>query len=254
MLPHTNLGVLSRRGPRPPAGGDRLPGADAGVGLRAADGDGARRLADQAPGAAAGDDRGRRRAPDPLHQRDPRRHRRDGGGAGRLARGDRRRPLPPRPHPGGDPPELRPAPALLRARSGRDRRRSGTTSVGGSGGHRWRREPRHPRTRSGGDAGRLLRGRSDAGRSGSRHCSLPDWATAVTLDEHEAAGLRVPAADARTSASRCRPTSPSGGWSWSRPAPPTSGASRRTATTSLPSSRSPARTSCASRWSPQDTR
>ena len=45
MLPHTNLGVLSQGGPGPAARGDRVPGADAGVGRRAADGDGPRRLA-----------------------------------------------------------------------------------------------------------------------------------------------------------------------------------------------------------------
>ena len=49
LLPHTNLGVLGRTRPRPPARGHRLAGADAGVGLRAADGHGPRRLADQAP-------------------------------------------------------------------------------------------------------------------------------------------------------------------------------------------------------------
>ena len=56
LLPHTNLGVLSPRGPRAAARGDRLAGPDAGVGqpatLRRPPG-----LADQAPGGAAGDDR-----------------------------------------------------------------------------------------------------------------------------------------------------------------------------------------------------
>ena len=51
MLPHTNLGVLSPRRPRPAARGHRLAGPDARVDLRAADGDRPRRLADQAPGA-----------------------------------------------------------------------------------------------------------------------------------------------------------------------------------------------------------
>ncbi len=81
-----------RRRPRPPARGDGLPGPDAGVGLGAADGDRARRLADQASGAAAGHDRGGRRAADPVHQRDPRRDRRERGGADGLARRPRRRP------------------------------------------------------------------------------------------------------------------------------------------------------------------
>ena len=62
LLPHTNLGVLSRRDLGAPARGDGLAGPDAGVDLRAADGDGARGLADQAPRGAAGDDRRRRRA------------------------------------------------------------------------------------------------------------------------------------------------------------------------------------------------
>ena len=45
ILPHTNLGVLEPRGSRPAAGGHRLPGPDARVDLRAADGDGPRRVA-----------------------------------------------------------------------------------------------------------------------------------------------------------------------------------------------------------------
>ena len=57
LLPHTNLGVLGARGPRAAARGDGLAGADARVGLRAADADRARGLADQAPGAAPRDDR-----------------------------------------------------------------------------------------------------------------------------------------------------------------------------------------------------
>ena len=90
LLPHTNLGVPEPRGPRAAARGDRLAGPDARVDHRAADGDRPRRLADQAPGAAAGDDPRRRRAADPVHERDPGRHRRDRGRAGRVARGARR--------------------------------------------------------------------------------------------------------------------------------------------------------------------
>ena len=67
ILPHTNLGVLSKRGPRPAPRGDRFAGPDAGVDLRAADGDRPCRVADQAPGEAAGDDRSCRRAADPVH-------------------------------------------------------------------------------------------------------------------------------------------------------------------------------------------
>ena len=122
------------RGARAPARGERLDGPDAGVGVRAADGDGARGLADQASGA-----RGSRRSrppgelQDPVHERHPGRHRRDRGGADRLARGARRGARAPRPHPGGDPPELRAAPALLRAaRSPRSptRRRAGAGRSG----------------------------------------------------------------------------------------------------------------------------
>ena len=53
MLPHTNIGVAPREDLRAAARGDRLAGADARVGQRAADGDRPRRLADQAPGGAA---------------------------------------------------------------------------------------------------------------------------------------------------------------------------------------------------------
>ena len=107
------------RGARPAARGHRLPGADARVGQP-----GSRRppgLADQAPGAAAGDDPRRRRAADPVHERDPRRHRRVRGGPDGVAGGARRL----RPHPGGHPPELRPAPPLLRRGAGRHRDRRG---------------------------------------------------------------------------------------------------------------------------------
>ena len=61
--------------------------------------------------------RDRRRAEDPVHERDPGRHRRVRGGPDGVARGARRL----RPHPGDHPPELRPAPAATTARS---RRRS----------------------------------------------------------------------------------------------------------------------------------
>ena len=78
-----------------------------------------------------------RRAEDPVHERDPRRHRRDGGGADRLARGARGAARSTRPHPGGDPPELRAPPALLRAGAGRDRRRGGARVLA----HRGRGRP-----------------------------------------------------------------------------------------------------------------
>ena len=115
-------GGSQRRGPGAAAGGDRLAGADAGVGLRAADGHRPRRLADQASGAADGDDRRRRRAEGPVHQRDPRRHRRDRGGADGLAGGAGGAAGRARAPAGGHPPELRPPPELLRAGAGRHRR------------------------------------------------------------------------------------------------------------------------------------
>ena len=102
------------RRPRSAARGDRLAGPDAGVDLRAPDGHRPRRLPDQAPGAAPRDDRGGRRAEDPVHQRDPGRHRRDRGRAGRIARSVGGVARPPRPPPGDHPPELRSASALLR--------------------------------------------------------------------------------------------------------------------------------------------
>ena len=115
LLPHTNLGVLSREDLAPPARGDRLAGTDARIGQP-----GPRRppgLADQAPRAPARVHPHRRRAEDPVHQRHPGRHRRVRGRAGRRARGARRRTRRARPPAGGDPAELRPAPELLRRRS-----------------------------------------------------------------------------------------------------------------------------------------
>ena len=112
---------LHARGAGAAARGDRLAGPDAGVGQP-----GPGRppgLADQAPRRAAGDDPRRRRAAHPVHERDPRRHRRVAGGAHRRAGGARRGPSRARPPAGGDPAELRPAPALLRGGAGRDRRR-----------------------------------------------------------------------------------------------------------------------------------
>ena len=90
-------------------------------------------LADQAPGAAAGDDPRRRRAADPVHERDPRRHRRVRAGPRRRARGAGRGARRARPPAGGDPAELRPAPALLRRGAGRDRRRGGRARTGAPG-------------------------------------------------------------------------------------------------------------------------
>ena len=131
------------RGPRPPARGDRLAGPDARVGQprpRRPPG-----LADQAPRAPAGDDPRRRRAEDPVHERHPRRHRRERGRARRRARGAGGRARAARPSAGGHPPELRPAPELLRAGAGGDRR----GGVEGVLAHRHRAGPQLDLPRSG---------------------------------------------------------------------------------------------------------
>ena len=132
ILPHTNIGVLEREDLA------RLREVTASQGLMLESI--SERLMETVhagsptkhPAQAAGDDRGRRRAEDPVHQRHPRRHRRDRGGAGRIARSAGRGPRPPRPHPGGDPPELRPASAVLR----RARWRTSPTRLRASGGRR----------------------------------------------------------------------------------------------------------------------
>ena len=97
------------------------------------------------------------------------------GRAGRLARGARRLARAPRAHPGGDPPELRAAPPVLRAR-GRGDRGCGGASALGSG-------PTAPRFASGDERARAM--------------PLPDWATPDHARGHEAPGSRDPAADAR---------------------------------------------------------
>ena len=94
-------------------------------------------LADQGPGAAAGDAARRRGAEDPVHERDPRRDRRDRGRPDGGARGARRLRQPA----GGHPPELRPAPALLRRGAGRDRHRGRRGVLA----HRAARRPGRPR-------------------------------------------------------------------------------------------------------------
>ena len=121
MLPHTNLGVLSKEDLA------RLREVTASQGLMLESVD--ERLMetvhagspDQAPEGTPGDARSRRRAEDPLHDRDPRRHRREPRVPGRIAGSDRGGPREVRPHPGDHPPELRSAPALLRRRGGGDR-------------------------------------------------------------------------------------------------------------------------------------
>ena len=78
--------------------------------------------------------RGRRRAADPVHQRHPRRDRRVRGRPHGVARGARGLRSPA----GGDPAELRPAPALLRRGAGRhrDRRGRGVLAHGAARGRR----------------------------------------------------------------------------------------------------------------------
>ena len=154
------------RGPGAAARGDRLAGPDARV-----DQSGPGRPPGVArPSTRRSGSRRSRLAGElriPFTTRDPGRDRRERGGAGRLPRGDRRGPRRVRPHPGGDPPELRPASALLR-RGGR------------------------------GDRGRGLRG-SDGpnGKTIGSELPLPEWATPGLGRRHEAADRRVAAADAR---------------------------------------------------------
>ncbi len=117
LLPHTNLGVLTREDLA------RLREVTASQGLMLESV--SERLMqtvhagspDEAPETAPGDDRGGRRAEDSVHERDPRGDRRDRAGADRIARGARRCARAARPHPGGDPAELRSPPELLRAKS-----------------------------------------------------------------------------------------------------------------------------------------
>ena len=128
LLPHTNLGVLSRED----LGRLREVTASQGLMLESVNPD---LVAHQGsptkhPELPARVHPHRRRAEDPVHERDPRRHRRERGRARRGARGARRRARRARPPAGGDPAELRPAPELLRARAGRDRRGGRRRSTG----------------------------------------------------------------------------------------------------------------------------
>ena len=147
LLPHTNLGVM--------AAGDlarlREVTASQGLMLESVNPD---LVAHQGsptkhPERAAGDDPRGRRAAHPVHVRDPGRDRRVRGRAGRRARGAGGL----RPHPGGHPPELRPAPVLLRAGAGGHRRRGRRRSCGG------RASPTGP------------------------HEALPKWANPISLDD-----------------------------------------------------------------------
>ena len=133
ILPHTNLGALAREDL------ERLREVTASQGMMLES------LRDDLVAIRARRRRTRRsgstilgggRAQDSVHERDPRRDRRVGGrprGGARGARGAARRARPP---PGGDPPELRPAPALLRRRAGRDRGRGAARRAARRGGAR----------------------------------------------------------------------------------------------------------------------
>ena len=135
------------------------------------------------PAAAAGDDPRRRRAEDPVHERDPGRHRRVRGGPDGVARGARR------------------ASTTSRRSSSRTSSRTGATTA--------RSRPRSPTDA----AERYWRtGLGDAPQRDAPEVGL----TPVDDRGHEAADRRDAAADARTSASRCRRTSPTGGRSSSR--------------------------------------
>ena len=139
---------------RAAAGGDRLAGPDARVGLRTADGDVHAGLADAST---------RRGGSETIAAAGELRIPFTSGilvGIGeteeeRVAslEATRRAARRARPHPGGDPPELRPAPELLRPRAGGDRRRRGA---------------------------RVLAHR---GRRTARQLDAPAWATPVTIED-----------------------------------------------------------------------
>ncbi len=133
LAAHESWGALAR-GPGSPARGNRFAGPDARVCFRAADADSPRGLAHQASGPSPGDDSRCRRASDPVHQRHPRGHWRDRRGAHCLAGSSGGGPGRAWPHPGGDPPELRAPPELLRAGARRDRRRGRTRVLAHRGG------------------------------------------------------------------------------------------------------------------------
>ena len=132
LLPHLNPGVMTRAELEALRPGLRLDGDHArdDRGAARSEGRAALGLARQDPGAAPGDDPTRRRARDPVHERDPHRDRRDARGA------DRRAPRPEgarrgaRARAGGDRPEL---PRETRHAHGRrTRARRSTTTCGRS--------------------------------------------------------------------------------------------------------------------------
>ena len=139
LLPHTNLGTLDATD----LARLRAVTASQGLMLESTNPD---LVAHQGsptkhPAVRLQDDHGRRRPQDPVHERDPGRHRRVRGGPDGLAGGARG----PRAHPGDHPPELRPAPALLRRGAGGDRHRRRRALLG----HRPLRRARTATCRSG---------------------------------------------------------------------------------------------------------
>ncbi len=115
LLPHANAGAISE------AELARLRTVSASQGMMIetlrADLPCHRGAPDKHPTRRLADARGRRPAADPVHDRDPRRHRREPGGPDRGAGGDRRQPRAPRPRAGGDRPELPPQARHRDARS-----------------------------------------------------------------------------------------------------------------------------------------
>ena len=143
LLPHTNLGVLSRdelARLREVTASQGLMLESVNPDLVAHQGSPTKHPAERLATIAR-----RRRAADPVHERDPGRHRRVRGGPHGGARSAGRL----RPPAGGDPAELRAAPPLLRRGAGRHRHRGGGRVL--AHGPARRAGPRRPGM---GDAGR----------------------------------------------------------------------------------------------------
>ncbi len=176
LLPHTNLGVLSRKDLA------RLREVTASQGLMLESV--SERLMETVHAgsptkhpASAWRRSGCRGAEDPIHERDPRRDRGDRGGARGIAAGAGHGSCRAWPYTRGDPAELRPSPELLRGRAGRDRRRGRARVLAHGGRLRLRRRPVLRACQAGtAPAGLGLRGEHRG---------------------HEAVDRRDPAADAR---------------------------------------------------------
>ena len=125
------------------------------------------------PRGPARGDRGGRRAADPVHERHPRRHRRDRGGARRLARGARR---------GSSERHGHIQEVILQNFVPHPRYygREVADIADEASRERWRRRRRRPEA-----------------EAADGTMPLPAWASPVTLERDEAARRRVPATDAR---------------------------------------------------------